>query len=179
MEGGRWRTMGAGLLLLAVAGMARAEIFVCEDNGKKTFSQQPCGDNARAVELQSGRTRITLPDEFDGKAAYDICKVIVRSWDMAAQLRRARIPIDRAYPRVFSYLRESVSNFDEFSRTHPALFSSFQRASRQVTQGAYSMPDLQPGEREVAQRECTAGVVRSLEDAPQQRRAGRSSAATM
>lgn len=179
MDGGKRRAVGTGLLLLVVAGMARAEIYVCEDNGKKTFSQQPCGSNAKAVELQSDRPRITLPDEFDARAAHDICKVIVRSWDMAAQLRRQRIPIETAYPRVFSYLRESVSNFDDFSRTHPALFTSFQTASRQVTQGAYSMPDLQPGEREVALRECTTGVVRSLEGAPQRRGAGRASSSTM
>lgn len=173
------RATGMGLLLLVAAGVARAEIYVCEDNGKKTYSQQPCGSDAKAVELQSDRARITLPDEFDARAAHDICKVIMRSWDVAGQMRRQRIPIDRAYPRVFSYLRESVSNFDEFSRTHPNIFSAFQRASRQVTQGAYNLPDPQPGEREVAQRECTAGVMRSLEASPPQRRAGRASTATM
>lgn len=171
MEVGTMRTLGTGLVLLAMAGLARAEIYVCEDNGKKTFSQQPCGANAKAVELQSDRSRITLPEEFDGKAAFDMCKIIVRSWDMAAQLRRQRIPIDRAYPRVFSYLRESVSNFDEFSRGNPGLFTAFQDASRRVTAGAYANPDLQPGEREVAQRECTTAIVNNLNRENKQKRA--------
>jgi hypothetical protein len=178
MEVGTMRTLGTGLLLLAMAGMARAEIYVCEDNGKKTFSQQPCGANAKAVELQSDRSRITLPEEFDAKAAYDMCKIIVRSWDMAAQMRRQRVSIDRAYPRVFAYLRESVSNFDEFSRTNPGLFTAFQDASRTVTQGAYSNPDLQPGEREVAHRECTNAIVKNL-DGGKQKRGGKSASTTM
>lgn len=153
----------ATLALLLATGAARAEIYVCEDNGRKTYSQQPCGDNAKAVELQQAPGRITLPDQFDGKAASDVCKIIVRSWEVAAQMRRQNIDMTRANERVFGYLRESVTNFDELARRNPQMFSAFQNASRQVTAGAYANPVIKPGEREAAQQECTRGIVQMME----------------
>lgn len=144
--------------LLVVSCFAHAEIYMCEINGKKTFSQQPCGDNAKAVDVQGSANRITLPEEFDEAAAADICRMMVRSWEVAAQMKRQGIAIDRADRRTFGYLREHIANFDEAVRRSPELFTTLQRVSSRLTADAYRNPDILPGEREVATRQCTLQV---------------------
>lgn len=160
------RREAMGLALLAAAAGASAEIYVCEDNGKKTFSQQPCGADARAVELQKGGGRVTLPEEFDARAARDVCRLIVRSWEVAAQMKRQNIAFERANERVFGYLREHVDNFDEVARRSPQIFTVLKQASQNVTRGAYANPNIRPGEIDAAADECTQAVVRDLDRAP-------------
>lgn len=159
------RRLAMGLALLGSTAAVQAEIYVCEDNGRKTYSQQPCGDNARPVTLQQSGPRITIPDQFSPRAAADICKIMLRSWEVAAQMRRQNIDMDRADKRVFEYLRESVTNFDAVVKRNPSLFTAFQQASRRVTMGAYANPNIQPGEREVASQQCTDAMVQAMERA--------------
>lgn len=175
MGGSKRYRVAVGLAVLAVAGLARAEIYVCEDNGKKTFSQQPCGANAKPVELQQQAGRIMLPEQFDARAAADICKIVVRSWEVAAQMSRQNIAFERANERVFGYLRERVVNFDEVVKRNPQVFTVFQQASRNVTRGAYSRPTIRPGELEAAVDECTQTVTRDLDRLQQSRQRQRSS----
>lgn len=163
MGGSKRYRVAVGLAVLVAAGIARAEIYVCEDNGKKTFSQQPCGANAKPVELQQQAGRITIPEQFDARVAADICKIVVRSWEVAAQMRRQNIAFERANERVFGYLRERVVNFDEVVKRSPQVFTVFQQASQKVTLGAYERPNIRPGELEAAVDECTRMVTRDLE----------------
>lgn len=178
MGGSKRYRVALGLAVLVAAGGARAEIYVCEDNGKKSFSQQPCGANAKPVELQQQSGRITIPEQFDARVAADICKIVVRSWEVAAQMRRQNIAFDRANERVFGYLRERVVNFDEVVKRNPQVFTVFQQASQNVTRGAYSRPTIRPGELEAAVDECTQTVTRDL-DRLQQSRQRQRSATTM
>lgn len=163
MDGGAMRKMAMGLAWLAAAGAASAEIYVCEDNGKKTFSQQPCGADAKAVELQQQGGRITIPEQFDARVARDFCKMVVRSWDLAAQMRRQNIAFERANERVFGYLRDHVENFDAVVKRAPHVFTVFQQAAQNVTRGAYANPNIRPGEMDAAADQCTQAVVRDLD----------------
>lgn len=163
MDSGTMRGMAMGLACLVMAGTACAEIYVCEDNGKKTFSQQPCGADAKAVELQQQGGRITIPEQFDARSSRDFCKMVVRSWEVAAQMKRQNIAFERANERVFGYLREHVANFDEVVKRSPQVFTVFQQASLNVTRGAYANPNIRSGEMDAAIDQCTQGVVDQLE----------------
>lgn len=150
----------ATLLLASVP--AHAEIYMCEENGRKIFSQQPCGNDAKTMTVQAAGGSITLPEEFDEQAALDVCKMMVKSWEVAAQMRRQRIPMDTAEQRTFGFLRERITNFDEATRRAPELFSTMRAIAQRLTNDAYRSPDIQPGEREIAIQQCARNTMLSL-----------------
>lgn len=43
------------ILLMAFPVTALAEVYRCESNGSVTFSDQPCGSDARTIEIQDNR----------------------------------------------------------------------------------------------------------------------------
>ena len=47
-------------LLLTISCVGHAEIYSCEENGRKIFSQQPCGKDAKTVSLQGDSRKITI-----------------------------------------------------------------------------------------------------------------------
>ncbi|MCG7198128.1 DUF4124 domain-containing protein [Marinobacter pelagius] len=49
------RTRFLTALLIAFPGMVLAEVYRCENNGSVTFADQPCGDDARPIELKDNR----------------------------------------------------------------------------------------------------------------------------
>lgn len=148
-----WKQV-AGLLLLCAAAEVQAGIYLCEDNGRKTYSQQPCGSNSKAVELEGAKGRITISDDFTAASATDLCKMMVRSWEVAAQMKRQGVAMDQANLRVFGYLREHVTNFDEATRRQPEMFNVFRAASARLTQDAYANPNILAGEQDLAVQQC-------------------------
>lgn len=153
-------------LLLLLAGaplLAAAEIYQCEENGRKVFSQEPCGADARSVTLSGGSlSRITIPEQFDERAAKDVCRVIIGSWDVAARLSKQRVARDQAQQRVFGYLREHIANFDEASKAEPDLFVALKGVSVMVTNMAYTNPDVMPGEQNAAVNQCASKTMESV-----------------
>lgn len=148
--------------LLMLSASVHAEIYMCEEGGRKIFSQQPCGSDAKTMTVQAAGGSITLPEEFDEQAALDVCKMMVKSWEVAAQMRRQRISIDNAEQRTFGFLRERITNFDEATRRSPELFSTMKTIAQRLTSDAYRNPDIQPGEREVAIQQCTQNTMYTL-----------------
>ncbi len=49
------RILALTALLMACSATALAEVYRCESNGSVTFSDQPCGRDARAIEIQDNR----------------------------------------------------------------------------------------------------------------------------
>lgn len=148
-----WKRV-AGLVLLCAAMDVHAEIYLCEDNGRKTYSQQPCGNNSKAVALEGAKGRITISDDFTAASATDLCKMMVRSWEVAAQMKRQGVAMDQANLRVFGYLREHVTNFDEVTRRQPEMFNVFRVTSARLTQDAYANPNILAGEQDLAVQQC-------------------------
>ncbi len=60
-------------LLIAFSGTALAEVYRCESNGSITFSDQPCGRDATAIELRDnrigGRFNQNLPEPASRESA--------------------------------------------------------------------------------------------------------------
>ena len=149
--------------LLATSTPSLAEIYMCEENGKKTFSQQPCGKNAQSVTVQKRQGTIVLPETVDMTSATNICEMMINSWEMASQMRRNRIDQYDAQNRVFGYVREHISNFEERSRVDSTLYERLQNASYKITAAAYTGATLnQPGERDAAIKSCADGIMANI-----------------
>lgn len=102
-----------GLFLLAVS--AHAEIYTCEENGRKMFSQQPCGKDAKTVTLQNNGRRVTIDAENNPKkAAEDLCSLARDAWDVALSSNRinnGRVGFNSK--RIGLYVKERIANFEE------------------------------------------------------------------
>jgi len=105
------------LLLLGMAVTAHAEIYTCEENGQKTFSQLPCGKDAKTVTLQDGGRKITIDLNNLPQAADDLCGLARGAWDTALSAsrvnkKRGQVPVSR----IEGYMRERISNAKELSQ---------------------------------------------------------------
>lgn len=148
----------AWLFLLAAFPLHAEQIYSCEKDGHKTFSQQPCGDDAKPMDIGGGQGLIVLPEEFTEKTANDICAMMFRSMEAAVTMKRQGIREDRATDRIFGYLREHVANFDEAVKREPGLFGAFRSASYTLVRGAYEGSSATQGELDAARGECSRQV---------------------
>lgn len=72
------------LILLAAAGVARAEVFRCEHEGRKTFTDTPCDAEAQPIEVAEPLSMQAIPGS-DLATRYD---------ERRARERRERIGAD-------------------------------------------------------------------------------------
>lgn len=155
------------LLLLAVSSQTTfAEIYMCEENGRKTFSQQPCGKDAKNIVVEKKAGAFALPDELDGAAAGQLCNVIVNSWDVATQMKRNRVDLGEARQRVFGYVREHISNFDERLNRDPDLYRRLQTVTSRLTLDAYSSGNMSSDERQAALNACITQLQNRINSTP-------------
>ena len=107
------RFLGALLLLLSVFSV-NAEIYTCEENGRKTFSQLPCGKDAKTVTLQNGAKKIVLDMENNPNAPEEFCNVVVGGWDMAVASGHVGKTNDTVtIGRIEGYMRDRIANMNE------------------------------------------------------------------
>ncbi|MGF2734354.1 DUF4124 domain-containing protein [Marinobacter sp. DUT-1] len=65
------RALALTILLMALPGSALAEVYRCESNGSVTFSDQPCGSDARAIEIQDNRIGGSINQNLPEPASRD------------------------------------------------------------------------------------------------------------
>lgn len=145
------RMLLTGLLLMAAVMPVRAEIFMCEEDGRKVFSQQPCGKAAKAMNLSNEIRKLTLPEEIDEQAAKDICQFLVGAWDMAASSGRNQNASERPADtydslddQVMGYVRERVANYQERVRADPKFQHVLSEAAAVLVEHAYDHPRVTP-----------------------------------
>ena len=148
------------LLLGLLAGLpAHAEIFVCEDGGRKTFSQQPCGKDAKAVALNNEVSRITLPRYLNANSAAKLCGVMAGAWEMVAadQRREDGGNIDRQ--RLVTYLRDRISNYNAIIRLNPGLGEALESAADSLLSHVSDHPEASPDAKARFLSGCTSDVL--------------------
>ena len=148
------------LLLGLLAGLpAHAEIFVCEDGGRKTFSQQPCGKDARGVALNNEVSRITLPRYLNANSAAKLCGVMAGAWEMVAADQRREDGGNMDQQRLVSYLRERISNYNAIIRLNPDLGAALEAAADRLLSQVSDRPESTPDSQARFQSACVTDVM--------------------
>lgn len=163
MQGTAIRGMLLALCVFLPA-TAGAEIYQCEESGRKVFSQQPCGSNAKKVEALGGERSVKVAVDMPGSDIRYLCSLAIRAWEKSAVDRRnqgrggyARDSEDRRRAFVLSH----VSNLESVAVNDPELFDIIKRISQRSYYGnpgdyAYD------AERARAQQACAEDVVTSI-----------------
>lgn len=65
-----------------------ADVYVCEKNGRKEFSQLPCGDNAVILKTEGEPSSLKLTIPFKAKQITALCELVIKAKDRAVQSRK-------------------------------------------------------------------------------------------
>lgn len=66
------RVLTLTALLMVFSGTALAEVYRCENNGSVIFSDQPCGSDARTIEIQDNRIGGSFNQNLPEPASEDL-----------------------------------------------------------------------------------------------------------
>ncbi|HET8730895.1 MAG TPA: hypothetical protein VFM34_07290 [Moraxellaceae bacterium] len=120
------------ILALLATGSARAEIYVCESEGKKTFSEQPCGHDAKVVAM-NGERKIEMRIDMPAADISYLCNRSVSAWEQYANTQRSRSASNTygdfnfANPQDDERRRNGVlaliSNLSQIARSDPDLYT--------------------------------------------------------
>ncbi|RZU38365.1 hypothetical protein EV700_2296 [Fluviicoccus keumensis] len=133
-------------LTLLCSLTAHAEVFMCEENGHKIFSQQPCGRNAQSLTLDNEVQKITIPDEIDEEYARNICTLAAKAWDKATVTNRSAYDSTTYQERaaiegIHRYIRDRIANYGQVARRNPYLETSVAAVSRSLWMLARAVPN--------------------------------------
>lgn len=116
----------AGLLALLVVGTASAEIYQCDENGRKVFSQQPCGEDAKVVRTDAERT-VELKIRMSQTDISFLCGRAMRSWERSMDQQR-----NNRAGYNYRYYGSSEGNSDE--RRRAFILSAISNLERLATE---------------------------------------------
>ena len=166
------RSIPAFFLLLAFAAGAHAEVYVCDDNGHKSYSQQPCGQDAKVVSPVGGSDG-SVSISASGNTpdtALRLCKVIFRSFTIARTLAQEQVDFNSAEPRVLGFIRDHISNYRELVGKNPAFSTFISVESRNMTAIAYRSSNASLTDEELNDgiAACSRAAVGHLQDGESQ-----------
>jgi hypothetical protein len=76
------------LLPLVTTPVFAADVYVCEKNGRKEFSQLPCGDNAVVLQTEGEPSSLKLSIPFKPKQITALCKLVIKAKDRSVQSQK-------------------------------------------------------------------------------------------
>lgn len=156
----------AAALLLAPLGLARAEaIYQCEENGRKIFSQQPCGADAKMVRTSSERSVEMAVDMPAADIAY-LCSLAMRAWERAKDEQRNQRASGYGYyggsgrdteSTRRAFVLSHISNLERIAADEPELYEIAKSISSRAYYGNPS-DYLYDAERARYERVCVSDV---------------------
>lgn len=120
------------LLPLVTTSVFAADVYVCEKNGRKEFSQLPCGDNAVVLQTEGEPSSLKLSIPFKPKQITALCKLVIKAKDRAVQTQK--VPSRSSsynYNRNYSYntqayryqqMQQQQRHYDNSSRRTPESY---------------------------------------------------------
>ncbi|MDI1301840.1 MAG: DUF4124 domain-containing protein [bacterium] len=100
---------GIGLVTTAAAG----SIYQCEENGRKVFSQQPCGADAKVVKTDTPERTVALTASISSADVGYLCSLSMRAWEKQSEERRNA---GGSYYNSYSNYRSGAANPEERRR---------------------------------------------------------------
>ena len=167
--------LGVALSLAALPVFA-GQIYSCDKDGHKVFSQDPCGANATVVKSESERT-VTLTTDMSSSDVSYLCSLAMRSWEKTAEDRRNMTSgyyysggsCDHGERRS-TFVLSHIENLQKIAVDDPELYDIAKRISNRSfsgNPGSY----LYGAERAKAQSTCERDVRDSMDRVRSRRQA--------
>ncbi|MBH1971049.1 DUF4124 domain-containing protein [Moraxellaceae bacterium AER2_44_116] len=157
------RFLVALLVMLSVFS-AHAEIYTCEEAGRKVFSQLPCGKDAKTVTLQNGVKKIALDMENNPNAPEEFCNVVTGGWDMAVASGHVGKTKDTVtIGRIEAYMRERIANMSELRQKGANPDAMLQRLAQLMYRVSKAEPTPSSSSLNEFRQSCNAEITTRLE----------------
>jgi hypothetical protein len=177
METGRSSALQKYCVILLMGGLlisrsAYAEIYSCEKNGIKEFSQQPCGESAVIVQ-NSGEDSLQIVVPMTNEDITRICRLVLKGWDFAVASRRENYPraryqvSTRSYVSPRDYVLSKISNLREIEKSYPSLYALILSAAGSANTGGSTYPAQNTStyqiDRDQVERQCNVDLQTRME----------------
>jgi hypothetical protein len=168
------------LLPLVTTSVFAADVYVCEKNGRKEFSQLPCGDNAFVLQTEGEPSSLKLSIPFKPKQITALCKLVIKAKDRAVQSQK--VPSRSSsynYNRNYNYnsqayrlqeqqrrydnnLRNTpeayvlgkIENLEAIAQNSPSSYQLLKELTRYISYNGYEESPMYESERIAAQSDC-------------------------
>lgn len=173
---------GVFLLLSAIPVAQAGDIYVCEKNGKKEFSQLPCGDNATVMKDKTEPSSITIAIPMPEKDITRLCQLVIQAKDRYVAVnaynesrRYSRYNNYNSYNSYRSnrennsnspqaYVLSHITNLEQLAGKSPQTYDLLKSLVNHVDYQGYDQSPIYQAERAAAQTECEQHVTGRLED---------------
>lgn len=164
-------------LLLAgfMQAASAADIYVCEKDGKKEFSQLPCGSNAIIVKDKSESSVISITNPMAEKDITRLCQLVIQAKDryaMATAFNNSRRYTRRSYNYNSSrdnianspqaYVLSRIANLEQLAGKSPRTYDMVKGLVHHVSYQGYEQSPLYQAERAAAMTDCSEHVAQQL-----------------
>lgn len=104
-----WQLVSTFSLFMISSLSFGGEVYVCEKNGRKEFSQLPCGDKAVVLQTKGEPSSLKLSIPFKPKEITAVCQLVIKAKDRAAQQNKA---VNQTYAQNYRY-QQRYRNYDD------------------------------------------------------------------
>lgn len=149
------------------AGAWAKDVYVCEQNGVKTFSELPCGAKSEVVQ-GLGERSVAFSVNMPSADIRYFCKIALRGWDKSAaeatNARNYRYSYRGRSTRdnVRGYILSHVSNLEDLARDEPQLYSLVKDLASTYSVNYADRSEDYDASRENAKTECQERIESSL-----------------
>lgn len=170
-----------------------ADVYVCEKNGRKEFSQLPCGDNAVILKTEGDPNSFSISIPMKPKEIDALCRLVIRAKDISLKSQRKYIPPIRNYNRRnynrrnynydynYNYNYESantrsnrntpetyvlshISNLEQIATKSPSLYQTIKSLVSHVEYHGYEESPIYESERAAALSNCQESLSGQMAD---------------
>lgn len=164
-----WKAGLAALGLMLSMAASAGQIYQCEENGRKVFSQQPCGADAKVVKSENGDRSVIMSASMPGSDINYLCSLAMRSWERQAEETRNRSASgyysysgsgDRD-ERRHAFVLSHIENLEKIASDDSELYDI---AKSIASRSFYGNPSsyTYDAERAKAQKSCVSDVNSSI-----------------
>jgi hypothetical protein len=167
------------LLSSFTASAFAADVYVCEKNGRKEFSQLPCGDNAVILQTEGEPSSLKLTIPFKAKQITALCNLVIKAKDRAVQSRKTVSPpsyssynynsqayryrqLQQQQARYDnqktnspeSYVLGKIENLESIAKNSPSSYQILKNLTNSVYYQGYEESPIYQAERAAALTNC-------------------------
>lgn len=164
------------LAIVAITSPVLAgEVYVCEKNGHKEFSQLPCGDNAVVLKTKGDAANIKISMPMKAKEITALCKLVITAKDKMAQSQKTYSRSNR-YGRYDynynnrnsstnnpqAYVLAHIANLEQIATSSPNLYELIKGMTDNVYYQGYEESPIYEAERAAALSNCEDNTNRRI-----------------
>ncbi len=174
------KAVGVLAIMMFTDAALAADVYVCEKNGRKEFSQLPCGDKAVILKTEGDPTNLKISVPMKQKEVSALCKLVIKAKDRSVQpqKRYPRYNRGRSYNYNDNYSYDSsdnsrnnpqtyvlshISNLEQIASQSPQLYEMVKNLTSSVYYQGYEESPIYQAERAAALSNCESNVSQRIE----------------